>query len=80
MLWDNAANMAKAMPEALLPSLGCFAQLVVEDGVLSQRAVIDAFATCRTIVGHFKHLSVAYGHFTPLSKRCHWLLMLQKQG
>ena len=59
MLWDNTANILKAMPEASLPSLGCFAhflQLVVEDGVLSQRAVIDAFATCRTIVGHFKHL------------------------
>ena len=39
VLLDNAANMAKAMQKALLPSLGCFAhslQLVVEDGVLSQ--------------------------------------------
>ena len=65
VLWDNAANMAKAMREASLPSLGCFAyslQFVVEDGVLSQRAVIDVLATCRTIFGHFKHSSVAYGH------------------
>ena len=64
MLWDNAANMAKAMREALLPSLECFThslQLVVEDGVRSQCAVIDILATCRTIVGHFKHLSVACG-------------------
>jgi len=39
VLRDNAANMAKAMQEASLPSFGCFAhslQLVVEDGVLSQ--------------------------------------------
>ena len=44
VLRDNAANMAKAMREASLPSFGCFAhslQLVVEDGVLSQQAVID---------------------------------------
>ena len=61
VLRDNAANMAKAMQEALLPSLGCFAyslQLSVEDGVLSQHAVIDVVATCRTIFGHS---SVAYG-------------------
>ena len=38
VLQDNAANMVKAMREASLLSLGCFAhslQLVVEDGVLS---------------------------------------------
>ena len=65
VLWDNAANTGKAMQEAWLPSLGCFAhslQLVIEDDVLSQRAVIDVLATCRTIFGNFKDLSVAYGH------------------
>ena len=39
VLCDNAANMAKAMRDPSLPSLGCFAhtlQLVVQDGVLSQ--------------------------------------------
>ena len=53
------------MQEALLPSLGCLThslQLVVEDGVLSQRAVIDGLATYRTIVSHFEHFSVAYDH------------------
>ena len=112
VLRDNAANMAKAMQEASLPSLGCFAHSLqlVEDGVLSQHAVMDVLATCRTVVGHFKHLSVAYGRLCSiqellgvpqhrlqqdvrtrwnssciwlnlrLSKRCHWLLMLQKQG
>jgi len=48
--------MAKAMREAALPSLGCFAhtlQLIVDKGVLSQRAVMDVLAVCRNIVGHF---------------------------
>ena len=64
VLRDNAANMAKAMRDASLPSLGCFAhtlQLIVHDGVLSQRAVQDTLAICRKIVGHFKHSSTAYG-------------------
>ena len=72
VLWDNAANMAKAMQEASLPSLGCFAhslQLIVEDGVLSQRAVIDVLAICRNIVGHFKHSAVAYGHLRSIQER-----------
>ena len=49
MLSDNAANMAKAMRDASLPSLGCLAdtlQVVVYDGVLSQQVVIDTLAVC----------------------------------
>ena len=64
--------MAKAMREALLPSLGCFAyslQLVVEDGIISQHTVIDVLATCRTIVGHFMHSSVAYGRLRFIQER-----------
>ena len=60
---DNGTNIVKAMTEANLPSLGCFAhtlQLVVNDGLLSQRVVKDLLAICRSIVGHFKHSSVAY--------------------
>ena len=59
VLRDNAANMAKAMRDASLPSTGCFAhtlQLVVRDGVLSQRVVTETLAVCRKIVGHFKLL------------------------
>ena len=65
ILRDNGSNMVRAMKDACLPSLGCFAhtlQLVVHDGVLSQRAVIDILAICRNIVGHFKHSSLTYSH------------------
>lgn len=60
---DNAANMVKAMKDAAFPDLGCFAhtfQLIVNDGVLSQRAVVDTLAVCRKIVGHFRRSSLAY--------------------
>ena len=71
VLRDKAANMVKAMQEASLPSFGCFAhslQLVVEDGVLSQRAVIDVLATCRKIVGHFKHSTIAYSRLCSIQQ------------
>ena len=64
--------MVKAMREASLPSLGCFAhslQLVVEDCVLSQRAGTDVLATFRTIVGHFKHSSFAYSRLCSIQER-----------
>ena len=53
----------KAMREAAYPDLGCFAhalQLIIHDGVLTQRVVIDVLTTCRKIVGHFKHSPLAY--------------------
>ena len=53
----------KAMREAVYPDLGCFAhilQLIIHDGVLTQRAVTDVLANCRKIVGHFKHSPLAY--------------------
>ena len=43
--------MAKAMRDASLPPLGCFAhmlQLVVHDGVLSQQVVMDTLAVIAT--------------------------------
>lgn len=60
---DNASNMVKAMTDASLPHLGCFAhtlQLVVHDGVLTQRAVVDMLATSRRIVSHFRRSCLAY--------------------
>jgi len=49
---DNASNMVKAMQEASLAHFGCFAhslQLVLKDGLLSQRAIADIIAICRSI-------------------------------
>ena len=60
VLRDNASNMDKTMRNAGLKSYGCFAhtlQLVVNDGVLSQKSVL--LAVCRQIVGHFKRSTVA---------------------
>lgn len=62
VLRDNASNMKKAMDEMDVPSLGCFAhnlQLVVHEGLLSQRSVNDALANGRKIVAHFKHSPLA---------------------
>ena len=59
VLTDNASNMKKALRDCD----GCFAhslQLVVNDGVLSQRMVIDTLAVSRKIVGRFKHSMLAY--------------------
>ncbi|XP_003389647.1 PREDICTED: zinc finger BED domain-containing protein 4-like [Amphimedon queenslandica] len=59
---DNAANMKKAMADGKYIHIGCFAhsiQLVIHDGIISQRYVLDILAKCRRIVGHFKHSQVA---------------------
>ena len=72
VLRDNAANRAKAMREAALPSLGCFVrtlQLIVDNGVLSQRAIMDVLAVCRTIVGHFRHSTLAYSCLRCIQER-----------
>lgn len=63
ILRDNASNTRKAMDNLGARSFGCIAhtmQLVVNDGLLSQRAVSDALACARQIVGHFKHSPLAY--------------------
>ena len=63
VLTDNASNMKKALRDCDLHGYGCFAhslQLVVHDGVLSQRMVVDTLAVSRRIVGHFKHSTLAY--------------------
>ena len=43
---DNASNIKKALREGNFEPQGRFAQLVVSDGVLSQRSVIDTVAVC----------------------------------
>ena len=62
---NNTSNMIRGMSIASLPDLRCFGhthQLVVNDGVLSQRAVTDMLATARKIVGHFQHSCLRYDH------------------
>ena len=63
VLCDNVSNMVKALTDASLPHYGCYAhtlQLVVHDGVRSQRAVIDILSSRRKIVGHFRYSCLAY--------------------
>ena len=69
---DNASNMKKALREGHFEAQGCFAhtlQLIVNDGVLSQRAVIDTLAVCRSVVGHFKHSTIAYHKLDQIRER-----------
>lgn len=56
----------------LMVILGCFAhtlQLIIHDGIFSQRAVIDTLAICRQIVGHFKRSSLAYDRLKTIQER-----------
>lgn len=72
ILRDNARNMEKAMKDAHLPSLPCMShtlQLVVQEGVLSQRSIGDIIAIGRRIVGHFKHSQLAYSRLQTIQKQ-----------
>ena len=63
--------MVKAMRDAALPAMICFAhtlQLIVHDSILSHHAVNGLLAVCRIIVGHFKHSSVAYYHLKEIEE------------
>ena len=63
---DNAANTVKTMEDGGYSHFGCFAhslQLIIHDGVLSQRAVVDTLAICWQIIGHFKHSTLACSRF-----------------
>lgn len=71
ILRDNASNMRAAMEDMGVPSLGCFAhtlQLVVHEGLISQRSVSDALANGRKIVTHFKHSQVAQSRLEDMQK------------
>lgn len=63
ILRDNASNVIKAMERLGVASLGCVVytlQLIVNEGLLSQRSVSDALAIGRRIMGHFKHSLLVY--------------------
>ena len=62
---DNAANIMKAMRDADLLHVSCFAhslQLCLHDAVLSQQSVADIVTESRKLVGHLKHSSSATTH------------------
>ena len=55
-----------AMKDGSFSDLSCFAhtlQLIVHDGVLSQKIVIDTVVSACHIVSHFKCSPLAYGQF-----------------
>lgn len=67
---DNAANMAKGMDEANIPSLGCYAhttQLCVQSPLTSKKEdvkyMVQLLAQCRSLVGHFSHSVLAKEKF-----------------
>ena len=70
---DNAANIVKAMRDGSFSDLGCFAhmlQLIVHDGVLSQKIVTDTLASAHRIVSHFKCSPLAYGNTGKFTTAC----------
>jgi len=62
VLRDSGANMVKAMRDADLTHVSCFAhtlQLSLHDAILSQQSVATLMRDSRKLVGHFKHSSSA---------------------
>ncbi|XP_066588089.1 zinc finger BED domain-containing protein 4-like [Prorops nasuta] len=63
ILADNASNMKKGLISLCnLPYQPCFIhtlQLIVQDGIKSQRAIADVIAKSKRIVTHFNHSQVA---------------------
>ncbi|KAK7122932.1 hypothetical protein R3I94_019901 [Phoxinus phoxinus] len=62
VLRDSGANMIKGLRLAEIPDLSCSAhtlQLVVNEGISSQRAVGDVIAKLKTCATHFSHSVLA---------------------
>lgn len=62
LIRDNGPNIVKAVNDANIQNASCFIhtlQLVVNDGIDSQRTVKDVIANSRKIVGHFNHSPLA---------------------
>ena len=71
LLRDSGANMIKAARVADIDSIGCFAhtlQLVINDGIMSQRAVKDILAISCSIVGKFRHSILAQQRLSDLQE------------
>ncbi len=62
VLRDSGANMVKGMKLAELPNLSCTAhslQLMVNDGLSSQRAATDIITLLKKCATHFQHSIIA---------------------
>ncbi|XP_016309294.1 zinc finger BED domain-containing protein 4-like [Sinocyclocheilus anshuiensis] len=62
VLRDGGANMVKGMRLAELPDLSCTAhtlQLIINEGLSSQRAVLDIIAILKSCATHFGHSVLA---------------------
>ncbi|XP_078027094.1 zinc finger BED domain-containing protein 4-like [Epinephelus lanceolatus] len=71
VLRDSGANMVKGMRLAELPDLSCTAhslQLVVNDGLSSQRAVTDIIAIIKKCATHFHHSILAKQRLKDIQK------------
>ncbi|XP_060796685.1 zinc finger BED domain-containing protein 4-like [Neoarius graeffei] len=71
VLHDSGANLVKGMRLTELPDLSCSAhtlQLVVNDGVSSQRAVADIVAKLKSSATHFNHSVLAKQHLREIQK------------
>uniref|UniRef100_A0A672YBA6 BED-type domain-containing protein n=1 Tax=Sphaeramia orbicularis TaxID=375764 RepID=A0A672YBA6_9TELE len=71
VLRDSGANIVKGMRLAELPDLSCTAhtlQLVVHDGLSSQRAVTDVTAMLKKCATHFHHSILAKQHLQNIQR------------
>ena len=71
MVRNNVANMIKAMKDGSFSYLGCFGhtlQLIVHDGMLSQKIAIGTVASAHHIVSHFKRSPLAYGQLKEIQE------------
>nr|XP_023660962.1 zinc finger BED domain-containing protein 4-like [Paramormyrops kingsleyae] len=71
VLCDSGANMVKGLRLAEIPNLSCSAhtiQLVVTEGINSQRVVVDIIAKLKTCAKHFNHSVLAKQHLKRIQK------------
>lgn len=71
VLRDSSANMIKGMRLTEVPDFSCSAhilQLVVNEGINSQRAVMDIVAKLKSNATHFNHSILAKQHLKDIQK------------
>ena len=71
---DNAANIKKAFSNIQIDNVSCFCHnlnLVVIEGLQSQRSVVEIVATARKICGHFNHSPAAVNRLAAIQSELH---------